>query len=66
LAGVEGKFLCAYNLAVQGPGNERLALGFAGLGVGDGDAIDFQGAPDGTLVIALASTRLAKARSSVP
>ncbi len=53
LAGVERKFLRADHLAVQGAGNERLALGFAGLGVGDGDLIDFQRASDGALVIGL-------------
>src|SRR5216684_3440182 len=53
LAGVEGEFLGANHLAVQGAGNERFAFGFAGLGIGDGDLIDLERAPDSALVIGL-------------
>ena len=53
LAGVERKSLGANDLAVQGARNERLAFGLPSLGVGDGDAIDFERAPDGALVIGL-------------
>src|SRR5216684_2352965 len=53
LASVEKEFLSAYDLAVQGAGNERLAIGFAGLGVGNSNLIDFQRTPDSALVIGL-------------
>src|SRR5207302_5502693 len=53
LAGVERKFLGANDLTVQRAGNERLAFGLSRLGIGDGDAIDFERAPDGALVIGL-------------
>src|SRR5713101_7503207 len=53
LAGVEGEFLGANHLTVQGAGNECFAFGFAGLRAGDGDLIDLERAPDGALVIGL-------------
>src|SRR5260370_31283727 len=53
LAGVVGQFLGTNHLSVQCAGDERLALCFAGLGIGDGDTIDFERAPDGPLVVGL-------------
>src|SRR6202158_50680 len=53
LAGVEGEFLRTNHLSMQCAGNERFALDFAGLGISDGDAIDFERPPDGALVIGL-------------
>src|SRR5437016_10819223 len=53
LAGVERKFLGANDLTVQGARNKRLAFGLSRLGIGDGDAIDFERAADGALVIGL-------------
>ncbi len=53
LAGVVGKLFCPDYLAVQRAGNERLARRLSSLAVGDGDAIGFEGAPDGALVIGL-------------
>src|SRR6266576_2984417 len=53
LAGVERKLLRTNHLTVQRAGNERLALDFAGLAIGDGDAIDFECASHGALVIGL-------------
>ncbi len=38
---------------MQRAGYECLALDFASLGISDGDAIDFEGPPDGALVIGL-------------
>ena len=51
LAGVGEKFVGANHLAMQGAGDERVALDFAGFGVGDGYAIDFESAPHGALVV---------------
>jgi len=38
LACIEGEFLRANNLSVQGAGNEGIAIDFTSLGIGDGDA----------------------------
>src|SRR5882762_6583107 len=53
LAGVVGKLFCPDHLAVQRAGNERLACRLSSLAIGDGNAIGFEGAPDGALVIGL-------------
>src|SRR6202171_889795 len=53
LAGVGEEVLRSNHLTVQGAGNERLALDFAGLTIGDSDAVDFERAPDGALVVGL-------------
>src|SRR5438034_4078212 len=53
LAGVERKLLRTNHLTVQRAGNERLALDFSGLAIGDGDAIDFACASDVAIAIAL-------------
>src|SRR5260370_3996111 len=53
LACVKGEFLRTDHLSMQRAGYECLALDFASLGISDGDAIDFEGPPDGALVIGL-------------
>jgi len=53
LAGVGEKFIGANDLTMQGTGNERIAIGLAGLCIGDRDAIDFQSAADGAFVVGL-------------
>ena len=53
LTGVEGEFLRTNHLSMQCAGDEGFALDFAGLGISDRDAIDFERPPDGALVIGL-------------
>jgi len=53
LTSVEGEFLRTNHLSMQCAGNECFALDFAGLGISDRDAIDFERPPDGALVIGL-------------
>src|SRR5260370_30467767 len=53
LACVEGEFLRTDHLSMQRTGYECVALDFAGLGISDGDAIDFKRTPDGALIIGL-------------
>ncbi len=51
LAGDEGEFVGPDHLPMERAGNECSALRFAGLGISDGHAVDFQRASDGTLVV---------------
>ena len=65
---VEGleELLGADDLAIESAGDQGVPLNHAFLCTGDGDAVDFEGAAESALVLALASESLAKARSSVP
>src|SRR5262249_9701289 len=50
LAGIAPNLVRANDLSMERAGNQRFAFDFAGLGVGDIDAVDLKGAADGALV----------------
>jgi hypothetical protein len=48
---VSKEVVCSHDLSVKSSRDQSFALDFAGLGIGDGDVVDFEGAAEGAFVI---------------